>query len=55
MSESSVLIEAYRRIIKSGKRGVGTRLTAEECRAMLFDQAIEQAIATHDENAEVAA
>jgi hypothetical protein len=48
-SERSILIEAYRRILKSAKRGTGTRLTAQECFQMSFDQAMEQAVATDDE------
>lgn len=49
MNDHSILIGAYRRILKSAKRGVGTRLTSKECLAMSIDNAIEQAVASDDE------
>lgn len=47
---SDLLLEIYKRIIKSAKRGQGTRLTASECHAMSRDDAIQQVIFADEES-----
>jgi hypothetical protein len=49
MRKMSDLYETYKRILKSAKRGQGTKLTASECHAMSKDDAIWRVVYEEDD------